>query len=90
MVNAIVLLKVEPKRITKVVEQLVNVKHVSEVYSVSGRYDIVAIVRAPDNDAIAEVMTEHVVDIEGLVSSETLLSFRAHSKHDLERMFDMD
>jgi DNA-binding Lrp family transcriptional regulator len=90
MVNALVLLKVEPKLITRVVDALVNLKHVSEVYSVSGRYDVVVVLRAPSNEAIAEVVTDELVNVEGLLSSETLLAFRAHSKHDLERMFDMD
>jgi len=90
MVNAIVLMKAEPRKITAVMDKIVVLKHVSEVYSVSGRYDLVAVLRAPTNDAIAEVVTDHLVSIDGLLSSETLLAFRASSKYDLEQMFDLD
>ncbi len=90
MVNAIVLMTVEPKRINDVAEQLASEKYVSEVYSVGGRFDIVSIIRAPTNEDLSDVVTKRFLHIEGILSSETLIAFRAFSHHDLAAMFDLD
>jgi DNA-binding Lrp family transcriptional regulator len=89
MVNAVVLLKIRNDRINEVAEALVELDGVSEVYSVAGQYDLVAILRAPNDDRIAALVTEHMLKIEGTISSETLIAFRAFSKYDLERMFSV-
>ena len=89
MVNAVVLLKVRNDRINEVAEGLVELDGVSEVYSVAGQYDLVAILRAAGDDRIAALVTEQMLKIEGVTSSETLIAFRAYSKHDLERMFSI-
>ena len=62
---------------------------ISEVYSVSGRYDLVAMVRVKDNDGLADVVTRQMAEVEGIEHSETLLSFRCYSAHDLEGMFSI-
>ena len=62
---------------------------VTEVYSVAGRYDLAAIVRANDNDQLAKVVTEKIRAVPGITSSETLIAFRVYSRHDLERMFSI-
>jgi DNA-binding Lrp family transcriptional regulator len=87
MVNALVLLRVKTDRINEVAQQLVDLDGVSEVYSVAGQYDLVAVLRASSNDQIASLVTEHILKADGLISSETLIAFRAFSRHDLERMF---
>ncbi|NOZ79598.1 MAG: Lrp/AsnC family transcriptional regulator [Acidobacteria bacterium] len=89
MVNAIVLLRVERQRINDVAEQLVAVDGVSEVYSVAGQFDLVAILRTRDDDQLADVVTGHLLKIKGILSSETLIAFRVLSKHDLERLFSV-
>mgnify|MGYP003563568828 CR=1 FL=1 len=89
MVNAIVLLKVDPERVNQVAESLVELNGVSEVYSVAGQYDLVGILRAGNDDLIASVVTDHMLKIEGIKGSETLIAFRTFSKHDLERMFSV-
>jgi DNA-binding Lrp family transcriptional regulator len=87
MVNALVLLRVKTDRINEVAQQLVDLDGVSEVYSVAGQYDLVAVLRTTGNDQIASLVTEHILKADGLISSETLIAFRAFSRHDLERMF---
>jgi DNA-binding Lrp family transcriptional regulator len=87
MVNGIVLLKVERGAINEVAQQLAALAGISEVYSVGGRYDLVAILRVPDNDALAALVTEQMLRIDGISDSETLIAFRAFSRHDLESMF---
>jgi DNA-binding Lrp family transcriptional regulator len=89
MVNAIVLLKVDPERVNQVAEAMVELDGVSEVYSVAGQYDLVGVLRASDDDQIASVVTDHMLKIDGIKGSETLIAFRAFSKHDLERMFSV-
>jgi DNA-binding Lrp family transcriptional regulator len=89
MINAIVLMKIRNERINDVAQTMLELKGVSEVYSVAGQYDLVAILRAPDDDGIASLVTDEMLKIEGVISSETLIAFRAYSKHDLERMFSI-
>ena len=87
MVNAIVLLKVRRDRINEVAQELVDIDGVSEVYSVAGQHDLVAILRAKDDEQFAGIVTEGMLKVEGITASETLIAFRVLSKYDLERMF---
>jgi len=89
MVNAIVMLNVESSKINSVAEQLVELDGVSEVYSVAGQYDLVVMIRARDDEQIATLVTEQLLQVEGLLSSETLIAFRTFSRHDLDRMFSV-
>ncbi|MEJ2379952.1 MAG: Lrp/AsnC ligand binding domain-containing protein [Gammaproteobacteria bacterium] len=89
MVNAIVLMKVERDRINAVAEQLAGLDGVSEVYSVGGRYDLVAIIRAQTNEQLAELVTRHMAAVDGIADTETMLAFKSYSRHDLEAMFSV-
>ncbi|MDX2437679.1 MAG: Lrp/AsnC ligand binding domain-containing protein [Acidobacteriota bacterium] len=89
MVNAIVMLNVESAKINSVAEQLVELDGVSEVYSVAGQYDLVVMIRARDDEQIATLVTEQLLQVEGLLSSETLIAFRTFSRHDLDRLFSV-
>ena len=89
MVNAIVLLNVRNDRINDVAQELVELDGVSEVYSVAGQYDLVAILRTSGDEQIASLVTDKMLKSEGLISSETLIAFRAFSRHDLDRIFSV-
>jgi DNA-binding Lrp family transcriptional regulator len=89
MVSAIVLLTVEREKINRVAEAIAEFEGVSEVYSVAGRYDLAVIVRVRSNEDLARVVTERIRGIPDITSSETLISFRIYSRHDLERMFSI-
>ena len=89
MTTAIVLLNTERDHVNDVAEALVDLEGVGEVHSVAGRYDLVAILRVAENDALASLVTEHIRQIQGIVNSETLIGFRVHSRHDLERLFSV-
>ena len=89
MVTAIILLKVEHDKINVVAERLAGMKAISEVYSVGGRYDLVAIVRVKENEELADVVTKHMVGLEGIRKTETMVAFRAYSRHDLEATFSV-
>ena len=89
MVSAVVLLKVERGKINEVGNKLAELKGVSEVYSVGGRYDLVAIIRVKENNALADLVTEQMHHFDGILDSETLIAFRVYSEHDLEAMFSI-
>ncbi len=89
MVSAIVLLTIERDKINKVADTIADLEGVSEVYSVAGRYDLVAVIRVKTNEELARVVTEHIRGVAGITSSETLIAFQVFSRHDLERMFSI-
>lgn len=87
MVTAILLLNTERDRVNAVAEALVELPGVAEVHSVAGRFDLVAILRVRDNEALADLVTHRIRGIVGITYSETLIGFRVFSQHDLERLF---
>jgi DNA-binding Lrp family transcriptional regulator len=89
MVTALVLVNVERNKVNAVAEMLAEMEGISEVYSVAGRYDLAVIIRARDNDQLAELVTNHMLKVEGIIKSETLIAFRVQSRHDLESMFSI-
>ncbi|HIN49077.1 MAG TPA: Lrp/AsnC family transcriptional regulator [Deltaproteobacteria bacterium] len=89
MVTALVLLNIERQHIKDISQKLVNMPEVSEVYSVAGRYDLVAIVRVKTNEQIAETISEKFGELNGITASETLIAFNTFSRHDLELMFSI-
>ncbi|MGB0847309.1 MAG: Lrp/AsnC family transcriptional regulator [Thiolinea sp.] len=89
MVTSIVLINTERGSVNEVAEQIAGMEGVSEVYSVSGNYDLIAIIRVQDNDALANLVTTHLRGIDAITQTETMLAFKAFSKHDLETMFSI-
>lgn len=89
MITTIVLISVEPRRIPEAALKLAGVDGVAEVYSVSGEWDLVAIVRVPEYEDIARVVTEAFPTIPGLLKTQTLTAFRAYSRKDLEQAWDI-
>jgi DNA-binding Lrp family transcriptional regulator len=89
MVSAIVLINTERNQVNAVAEKLGEIAGITEVYSVAGEYDLVAIVRVANNDAMADVVTRRMLAVPGITRTETLIAFKAYSKHDLEGMFSI-
>lgn len=89
MVNAVVLINTEREKINDVAQKLAAMNGISEVFSVGGRYDLVAIIRVTTNDEMAELVTNEMLLVDGITDSETLIAFRVFSRHDLERMFSI-
>jgi len=87
MVTAIILINVERHQVNAIAEQLADMREISEVYSVSGQYDLIAIVRVDSTDALAELVTNHLLKIDAIEKTETVLAFKAYSRHDLDAMF---
>ncbi|MGA1865431.1 MAG: Lrp/AsnC ligand binding domain-containing protein, partial [bacterium] len=89
MVTALVLLTVQRDKVNEVADKLSSMDGVSEVYSLAGRYDLAAIIRVSKNEGLSELVTNHMLKVEGIIKSETLIAFRVYSRHDLESMFSI-
>jgi len=89
VVTFIILFNVKKNKITAIAEQLAEISEISEVYSVTGIYDLVAIVRTKTNDDVAELVTNRLGTIKGIKQTDTMLAFKAYSQHDLESMFSI-
>ncbi|MBI3187079.1 MAG: Lrp/AsnC ligand binding domain-containing protein [Gammaproteobacteria bacterium] len=89
MVTSIILINVNRKKVNEIAEQLAAINGVSEVYSVTGNFDLVAIVRAQTNDELADLVTHELVKIDGIEKTDTMLAFKAYSRHDLDAMFSV-
>jgi len=89
MVTAVVLINVERGKIDAVAQRLLGHQGVVDVYSVAGQYDMVAILKSPTNEGIADLMTGHVRDIPFITRTETLMAFKAYSREDLGAMFSI-
>jgi DNA-binding Lrp family transcriptional regulator len=89
MVTAIVLVTCEVDQTPETAQALADLDGVSEVYSVAGDWDLVAIVRVGDHDDLAATVTEHIRKVGGVAATRTLIAFRTYSRHDLDRMFSV-
>ena len=89
MVTALVLLSVERNKVNEVAGKLAEMAGISEVYSVAGEFDLVAIIRVKENEALAEMVTNQLLKVGGITRSQTLIAFRVYSRHDLESMFSI-
>jgi DNA-binding Lrp family transcriptional regulator len=89
VVTAIVMVSVETDKIPEVAQQIAELDGVSEVYSVAGDADLIAIVRVREFDQIAETIAGRLSKLPGVVDTDTHIAFRAYSRHDLDAAFDI-
>ena len=89
MVTAVILLTVERGHVKEVGERLADLPGVYEVYSVAGKFDLVAMVRVTANEALADLVTDQMVKLPGITHTETLIAFRAYSRRDVEAGFSL-
>ena len=89
MVTAIVLIKAEIHRIPEVAENIAQLSAVSEVYSITGDHDLVAIIRVRAHDELADAIPGQLNRVEGVTATQTHIAFRTYSRHDLEAAFSI-
>ncbi len=89
MNTAIVHIRAEVARIPEVAEQVAALPGITEVYSVTGDIDLIAIVRVRTPEAIADVITGQLNKVPGILSTQTHIAFRAYSSHDLDAAFSL-
>jgi DNA-binding Lrp family transcriptional regulator len=89
MITAIVFVNAEVARIPEVAEEIAGLDGVSEVYSVTGQIDLIAMVRVHRHEEIAAVVADRINKVPGVTATETHIAFRSHSRHDLEAAFSL-
>jgi DNA-binding Lrp family transcriptional regulator len=89
VITAIVMVSVEADKIPEVAQSIAELAGVSEVYSVAGDADLIAIVRVREFDDIAEVIAGRLSKVDGVLHTDTHIAFRAYSRHDLESTFSI-
>ena len=89
MITAVVLINAAVDAIPEIAEQVSQIDGVSEVYSVAGDVDLVAMVRVAAHEDLADVIAGRVNKVAGILSTQTLIAFRTYSRHDLDRMFSV-
>jgi DNA-binding Lrp family transcriptional regulator len=89
VIHAVVLIECEAHEIPETANAIAEIDGVSEVYSVTGEFDLVAIVRVPRHEDLARVIPGSVSKVEGVERTETLIAFQVHSSYDLERLFSI-
>jgi DNA-binding Lrp family transcriptional regulator len=88
-VHAVVLIQCEIDAIPEAGKAIADIDGVSEVYSVAGEFDLVAIVRVAEHDHLADVIPGSIAKVDGIERTETLIAFQVYSRHDLEQMFSI-
>jgi DNA-binding Lrp family transcriptional regulator len=89
MVTAIVHINAEVDRIPEVAQTIAEIDGVSEVYSITGEFDLLAMVRVAQYDQVAEVIAGRLNKVAGVLHTETHMAFRTYSKHDLDAAFSI-
>lgn len=90
MVAAVVMIDCARDAIPEVAREVASIDGVAEVYSVSGRRDVVAILRVPEWEEIAEIVTEHMAEVGGIDQTETMVAFRVYSKEELDAVYSWE
>ena len=89
MITAIVLISADRKAIPALGQALAAVDGVSEVYSVTGQFDFIAMVRAREHEELAEIVTGRIGQVPGVARTDTHVAFKMYSRHDLESVFSI-
>jgi len=89
MITALVMMNAERDRIAAIPDELLKIGGVTEVYSIAGDYDLVAMVRVKEAEDLADVVTQQFAKVKGISRTMTLIAFRCYSNYDLEHMFQI-
>ncbi len=89
MITAIVMIDAATDSIGEVAEAVADLPGVSEVYSVAGDVDLVAVVRVHRFEDVADVVAGRINKVAGVLDTATHIAFRAYSRHDLEAAFSL-
>ena len=89
MISALVLLNVTRNAVNSTAQELLKIPGVAEVYSVTGEYDLVAVLHLARYEDLADVVTERMVALAGITRTQTMMAFKAYSREDLEQAWDI-
>lgn len=89
MITAFVLIQTDASRIPECAQEISEIEGISEVYSVTGEWDLIAIARVSQHEDLADVIADRLSKIDGVESTTTQIAFRSYSKHDLDTAFSL-
>jgi len=89
MVSAIVLINAQRGEVNETAQRLLDIAGVTEVYSVTGEYDLVALVRVQQYDDLADIVTRRMQSIPSITKTHTLMAFQCYSRADLQQAWDI-
>ena len=89
MLTAFILVKSTREGLTHLGAELADVDGVAEVYTVTGDWDFIAIVRVREHEDLAKVVTQHLTRLRDIDKTQTMVAFQQFSAHDLEAMFGL-
>jgi DNA-binding Lrp family transcriptional regulator len=89
VITAIVFIKAEVAQIPEVAQEIASITGVSEVYSVTGDIDLIALLRVRHHDDVAALVPDYINKVPGVLATETHIAFRTYSSHDLEAAFSL-
>jgi DNA-binding Lrp family transcriptional regulator len=89
MTHAVVLVQAERSALAELGPALADLDGVAEVYSVTGDWDFVAMVRLREHAQLAGLVTERLSKLEGIARTQTMVAFEVYSRHDLEALFSV-
>jgi DNA-binding Lrp family transcriptional regulator len=89
VITAIVLIETEVDRIPEAAQEIAEITGVSEVYSVTGDTDLVAMVRVTEHERLADVIADRISKVDGVIGTRTYIAFRTYSEHDLDAAFNL-
>ncbi len=89
MITAIVFINAQVSQIPEVAEVVAGLDGVSEVYSVTGQIDLIAMVRVRNHEDVAAVVADQINKVAGVTTTETHIAFRTYSTHDLDAAFSI-
>ncbi|MCL2454262.1 MAG: Lrp/AsnC ligand binding domain-containing protein [Micrococcales bacterium] len=87
MITAIVHIDTDASMIPEVAERVAELPEVSEVYSVTGEIDLIAMVRVHEHEHLADVIADAISKVDGVLRTQTYIAFRTYSRHDLDAAF---
>ena len=89
MISALVLINVQRGQVNETAQSLLEIEGVAEVYSITGEYDLVALLRLHRYEDLAEVVTTRLVHLPTITKTNTLMAFQCYSREDLQQAWDI-
>lgn len=89
MITAFVLIKTDATRIPESAQEICEIAGISEVYSVTGEWDLIAIAKVARHEDLADVIADKLSKVKSVTSTTTQISFRAYSQNDLDAAFSL-
>lgn len=78
MITAILLVEAGRSAMSTLGDRLAATEGVTEVFSVTGHWDFVAIVRLPRHEQLSEMLAGPVADLEGITRLQTMVAIASH------------